>query len=136
MNIKYLFFFLLFLTSMQSSALFGLVGDDFCKKNPNDLLCSDIGQKINNQVDKFIKPSKNNTTPPIFPSKKSNKVIKIEPIQTKPNASRKKPAIKKQTNYDFDNLYIQINNDLNEVANKKIKKNIKGMSSLELTVIH
>ena len=27
--------------------------------------------------------------------------------------------------YDFDNLYIQMNNDLNEVANKKIKKESK-----------
>ena len=27
--------------------------------------------------------------------------------------------------YDFDNLYIQMNNNLNEVANKKIKKKYK-----------
>ena len=124
MSIKYFFFFLL-LISMQSSAFFGLGGDDFCKKNPNDFLCSDIGQNITNQVDKFIKPSKKETTPTASSSTQNNKVIKIKPTQTKSNVSKTKPVIKKQPKYDFDNLYKQMNTDLYEVATKKIKKKYK-----------
>ena len=110
---------------MQSSAFFGLGGDDFCKKNPNDFLCSDIGQNITNQVDKFIKPSKKETTPTASSSTQNNKVIKIKPTQTKSNVSKTKPVIKKQPKYDFDNLYKQMNTDLYEVTTKKIKKESK-----------
>jgi len=110
---------------MQSSAFFGLGGDDFCKKNPNDFLSSDIGQNITNQVDKFIKPSKKETTPTASSSTQNNKVIKIKPTQMKSNVSKTKPVIKKQPKYDFDNLYKQMNTDLYEVATKKIKKKYK-----------
>jgi len=114
-----LIFLTLIVFAKSSFALFGVFDKDFCKNNPEDFLCS------TGIVESTQKSTKKTSTPTVPSSTQSNKNIKINLTQTKTNVTEFKPLVKKQIKYDFDNLYNQINADINEAANKKIKKKSK-----------
>lgn len=114
-----LIFLTLIVFANSSFALFGVFDKDFCKNNPDDLLCS------TGIADSAQKSTKKTSIPTVPSSTQNNKNIKINSTQTKTNVTEFKPLVKKQTKYDFDNLYNQMDANLNRAAIKKIKEKSK-----------